>query len=130
MKRVLLITFFLFSGLVAQTPDPLSDSLRNESQPGPVIAKPILPVSDQWFSQDKFLHFYFSATIAGLSYHVYADQLKKNENQGKVISVSLTALVGLGKEIYDKKKKNHFSWKDLFWDGAGLAAGYLLFIQL
>jgi uncharacterized protein YfiM (DUF2279 family) len=130
MNRVLLLTLFLSTGLVAQAPDSLSDSLRNGPRPGSVFTKPILPVSDQWFSQDKFLHFYFSATIAGLSYHIYADQLKRDNNQGKVISVSLTALVGLGKEIYDKKKKNHFSWKDLFWDGAGLAAGYLLFIQL
>jgi len=101
-----------------------------EPQLGPVMVQPMVPVSDQWFSRDKFLHFYFSATIAGLSFHVYTDQMKRNETQGRVISVSLTALIGLGKELYDKKKKNQFSWKDLAWDGLGLAAGYLLFVQL
>jgi uncharacterized protein YfiM (DUF2279 family) len=130
VKRVLYLTLFLFAGLVAQAPDSLIDSLHIEPQSSLVLAKPIQPVSDRWFSQDKFLHFYFSATIAGLGYHVYADQMKRDEGSGKVISVSLTALIGLGKEIYDQKKKNQFSWKDLAWDGLGIAVGYLLFIQL
>lgn len=121
-------TFFsialFFSSLLAQTPDSLSDSL----QQGPKLNAAM--ASDKWFAQDKLLHFYFSATIAGLSYHVYTDQMKRDEDRGKIISVSLTALIGLGKELYDKKKKNQFSWKDLAWDGLGLTAGYLLFIQL
>ena len=125
-----LITVVLIFFLSPPAADSLPDSLRVEPPSSPTMTVPARPVSDQWFSQDKFLHFYFSATITGLGYHVYADRMKKDEDQGKVISVSLTALIGLGKEIYDKKKKNLFSWKDLAWDGLGIAAGYLLFIHL
>jgi uncharacterized protein YfiM (DUF2279 family) len=55
--------------------------------------------------------------------------LGKDEKKGKIYSISITALISIGKEIYDKKKKGHFSWKDLFWDGLGLTVGYLLFIH-
>jgi uncharacterized protein YfiM (DUF2279 family) len=130
MKRTLFLTAFLFSFLTAQAPDTLLDSLLSEPKLNPARATPVALASDKWFAQDKLLHFYFSATIAGLSYHVYADQMKRDGDRGKIISVSLTALIGLGKELYDKKKKNQFSWKDLAWDGLGLAAGYLLFVQL
>ena len=87
------------------------------------------PLSDQWFSGDKFLHFSACASICGLTYHFYANRLHRDEDRGKVYAISLTALAGLGKELYDKKKKNHFSWKDLFWDGLGLTAGYFLFVH-
>jgi uncharacterized protein YfiM (DUF2279 family) len=116
-------------------PEPLSpDSSRDSTATVPLICPAEIPArafsADPWFSADKYLHFYFSATLTGLGYHVYADRMNGDENRGKVISVSLTALLGLGKEIYDKKKKNLFSWKDLAWDGLGIAAGYLLFINL
>jgi uncharacterized protein YfiM (DUF2279 family) len=87
------------------------------------------PVRDAWFSQDKFLHFGACAAIPGLTYHLYVCRLNRDEHRGKIYSVSLTALAGVGKEIYDKKKNGHFSWKDLVWDGMGLIVGYLLFIH-
>jgi uncharacterized protein YfiM (DUF2279 family) len=124
MKWTLLAITLFFSSLTAQTVDSLADSLLQGPKHNAAMA------SDKWFAQDKLLHFYFSATIAGLSYHVYTDQMKRDEDRGRIISVSLTALIGLGKELYDKKKKNQFSWKDLAWDGLGLTVGYLLFIQL
>ena len=87
------------------------------------------PVNDGWFSQDKFLHFSVSAVLPGLTYYLYAYRLKRDEGLGKMYSISITALFGLGKEIYDKKKKGHFSWKDLFWNGVGLTVGYLVFVH-
>ncbi len=86
-------------------------------------------MKDTWFSQDKYLHSSTCAAISGFAYHFYVCRLEKEEKAGKFFSVSVTALIGIGKEIYDKKKKGHFSWKDLFWDGVGLAVGYLLFIH-
>lgn len=87
------------------------------------------PMRDDWFGQDKFLHFSASASITGLTYHVYVCRLNGDEDRGEVYAVSLTAVLGLAKEIYDKKRKDQFSWKDLFWDGLGLAAGYFVFVH-
>jgi uncharacterized protein YfiM (DUF2279 family) len=87
------------------------------------------PVKDRWFSGDKFMHFGVSAAIPGLTYYAYVYRLEQDETQGKIISVSLTGLIGLGKEIYDKKTKGHFSWKDLVWDALGLTAGYFIFVH-
>lgn len=89
----------------------------------------IEPLYDPWFSTDKILHFSASAAITGLTYHFYVNRLNRPEDRGEVYSVSLTALVGIGKELYDKRKKGYFSWKDLLWDGLGLAVGYFVFVH-
>ena len=86
-------------------------------------------VHDKWFSEDKFLHFSASAAISGFTYYVSLRHLDASEKRGKVYSISLTALLGITKEFYDKKKNGHFSWKDLFWDGVGLGVGYLVFVR-
>lgn len=86
-------------------------------------------LSDSWFGQDKILHFSAGFAIPGLTYHFYVCRLDGDEQRGKVYAVSLTALLAVGKEFYDKKKKGHFSWKDLAWGGLGLAVGYLVLIN-
>ena len=86
-------------------------------------------MSDPWFAQDKVLHFSAGFAIPGLTYHFYVCRLDRDEDRGKVYAVSLTALLALGKEFYDKKRTGRWSWKDLFWSGLGLAAGYLVFIH-
>lgn len=128
MNKLLLIFVFILLGF-AQGVDSLADSLTIKKEVLANIKTKVKPVGDKWFSQDKFLHAYFSASIPGLTYYVYTDRLKKDENLGKIYAISLTAIAGLGKEIYDKKRKGHFSWKDLCWDGVGLALGYFVFIH-
>jgi uncharacterized protein YfiM (DUF2279 family) len=86
-------------------------------------------IRDKWFSGDKILHFSAGFAIPGLTYHLYVCRLGRDEDRGKVYAVSLTALLALGKELYDKQKKGHFSWKDLAWSGAGLLVGYLTFVR-
>jgi uncharacterized protein YfiM (DUF2279 family) len=85
-------------------------------------------MTDPWFAQDKVLHFSAGFTIPGLTYHFYVCRLERDEDRGKVYAVSLTALLALGKELYDKKTKDRFSWKDLAWSGLGLVAGYFVFV--
>ncbi len=84
---------------------------------------------DDWFARDKFLHFSACAAISGFTYLFSIERLSRGETEGAAYSVSFTALVGLGKELYDKKHKGRFSWKDLLWDGAGLMVGYIAFIR-
>ena len=83
---------------------------------------------DSWTSQDKFLHGSASAVIEGVSFYVYSHRLNNPEISGRIYAISFTAAIGLGKEIYDKKRKGIFSWKDLFWDGVGIAVGYFAFV--
>lgn len=115
--------------LSAQTVDSRCDTT---STPGDTLT--ITPdmrkvVCDPWFGHDKVLHFSAGFAIPGLTYHFYVCRLAGDEERGKVYAVSLTALAALGKEIYDKKTKGLFSWKDLAWGGAGLIAGYMLFVH-
>ena len=86
-------------------------------------------MTDPWFAQDKVLHFSAGFAIPGLTYHFYVCRLERDEDRGKVYAISLTALLALGKELYDKKTTDRFSWKDLAWSGMGLAVGYLIFIH-
>jgi uncharacterized protein YfiM (DUF2279 family) len=120
---ILLGSFFV----IAQSQEfVLSQSIDSSSDS--IIDLGITPIKDKWFSGDKLLHFSASAAITGLTYHFYVNRLNRPEDRGRVYSVSLTALVGIGKELYDKKKKGYFSWKDLVWDGLGLAVGYFVFV--
>uniref|UniRef100_A0A7V0Z7K9 DUF2279 domain-containing protein n=1 Tax=candidate division WOR-3 bacterium TaxID=2052148 RepID=A0A7V0Z7K9_UNCW3 len=124
MKKILFLNLLFIVSVFAQDRDSLYDSLRYRLN----ISNNV-QTTDKWFSQDKFWHFSACASIVGLSYHTLVCRLKRDEEQGRIYSISFTALVGLGKEVYDKKKKGHFSWKDLCWDGAGLVVGYFAFIH-
>ena len=130
MNKYLILTFIILSFAAAQDQDPLEqDSVSLTYKIFNEKSNSGKKVHDSWFSSDKFMHFSLSAAIPGFSYYLYADRLNKKEEAGKIISVSLTALLGVGKELYDKKRRGHFSWKDLVWDGLGLAVGYLLFVH-
>lgn len=84
---------------------------------------------DPWFSRDKFLHSVASAGLTGLMYHGYAVRFHGDIQQGGVFSVSLTGFIGLSKELYDRDRGRTFSWKDLVWDGLGIAIGYFMFVR-
>ncbi len=95
----------------------------------PVYAMEKRNTSEPWFSRDKFLHFTASAALIGLGHHIYATRLHGDTQQAGVFSVSLTGLIAFSKELYDENQKGTFSWKDLFWDGLGIAVGYLVFVR-
>jgi uncharacterized protein YfiM (DUF2279 family) len=79
---------------------------------------------------DKFLHVAASASITGLSYHVYHCQYHNAVDRSIYFSLSLASASGIGKELYDAKiRKTRWSWKDIAADGVGIAIGYLLFIH-
>lgn len=84
---------------------------------------------EPWFSKDKFLHFSASAALSGLCFHVYAARLQGDIETGSLFSVSLTGLIGFSKELYDESRGGTFSWKDLIWDGLGIAVGYFVFVR-
>jgi uncharacterized protein YfiM (DUF2279 family) len=116
--------FWAISGLSLDT--PVSPFGMNECG-APVLQE--RGTSDPWFSRDKFLHFCGSAALSGLGYHVYATRLHGDTEQGGVFSVSLTGLIAFSKELYDQNRGGTFSWKDLIWDGFGIAVGYFVFVR-
>lgn len=125
------ITFVLclITATLEAPPDSLIDTtsaLCDTHELTPAMKK---VVRDPWFGQDKLMHFSAGFAIPGLTYHFYVCRLDRDEERGKVYAVSLTALAAFGKELYDLKKKKHFSWKDLAWGGLGLVAGYMLFVH-
>ncbi|GAB4335738.1 MAG: hypothetical protein Kow0037_16110 [Calditrichia bacterium] len=83
--------------------------------------------SDAWFGSDKAKHFVLSSvTTLFIAKHLQVAQgysSQKSQLTGAGISISL----GLVKEFRDRKRPgNHFCWKDLVADLAGISAGLLL----
>lgn len=85
-------------------------------------------LKDKWFTRDKFHHFSYSLGITGLSYHVYHCQFNNPNPGARYFAISIAALTGIGKELYDKYyKKSKISYKDLVADAAGIVTGVFLF---
>ncbi len=123
---IVFIIFSHFHPLLFEANFDFSDTLRSPS----LVAEfdfQKRPGLDPWFSEDKILHFYFSASLAGLVYHLTTDQANQEAGPSRIIAISVTSLVGVGKEIFDRQQKKVFSWKDLAWDALGIATGCLVF---
>ncbi len=71
---------------------------------------------DEWFSRDKFKHFFSSYIIYSFI----------RERQDKEISIPITFAIGLSKEIYDGFRKEKFSYKDLVWNVLGIGLGLII----
>lgn len=85
-------------------------------------------IEDNWIARDKALHIGASAAIVGLAHHSYHCQLRNPEGDSRVLAVSLSALCGIGKELWDlKTSPRGLSWKDLVADGVGILLGVALF---
>jgi uncharacterized protein YfiM (DUF2279 family) len=123
------ITLCLIVAALSGQEVPLSGDTLQQQDSLVIMPEMRKQITDPWFAYDKALHFAAGFAIPGLTYHFYVCRLERDEDRGKVYAVSLTALLALGKELHDKKTKNHFSWKDLAWSGMGLAVGYLIFVH-
>ncbi|MEO0293764.1 MAG: hypothetical protein ABIN61_06040 [candidate division WOR-3 bacterium] len=82
---------------------------------------------DDWFSEDKFLHFAHSAVISSSIYLITNNINRSNNKTSFYISFSISSLLGISKEIKDSKEKDNFaSYKDLVFDLAGILFGIFL----
>lgn len=80
---------------------------------------------DDWFGQDKLLHFSVSVGLAGAGYTGGA--LLFDTPQARWLTGAGVALgAGLGKELYDAGRGSIFSFKDLSWDVLGTGTGLAL----
>ena len=88
-----------------------------------------LPVNDRWFARDKALHFAISAVVQGTTHSV----LRANgfEYRDAAWTAGATTLVvGVGKELWDRRAGRAFSWKDLAADGVGGGTGAVVMAQV
>jgi len=88
-----------------------------------VLAFPL--AADGWFGADKMKHFFMSAFIQSMAYSS-ARAAGASHDGAFVSATAATVGFGIGREVYDGRVKKAFSYKDLVWDGAGLAAGIAL----
>lgn len=88
-------------------------------------------VKDRWIGFDKLHHFYYSASLTGLSYLAAHYMLKcdnGDKNLTRLISGSSVLTLGIVKELYDRTHSSTgFSYKDLTFDFIGVVSGLMLF---
>ncbi|RLC47553.1 MAG: hypothetical protein DRH57_03870 [Candidatus Cloacimonadota bacterium] len=83
--------------------------------------------TDRWLSKDKAAHFSTSVFLTYWQYNFYHQPLQMKKSQSIYLSVSITGLLGLLKEVRDSRQKNnYFSYKDLIYDILGCGFGYLI----
>jgi putative lipoprotein len=83
---------------------------------------------DAWFGPDKLQHFFTSAFVQSLGYGVLR---RAGADPGPAITGAsvVTAIVGVGKEVRDRRTKGEFSVRDLTWDAAGAGSASLLLVR-
>ena len=79
------------------------------------------PNPDPWFGTDKVRHFFTSAAVQGLGYGALRSA-DLDHPESLLGASALTAILGLGKELHDRRRGYGFSVRDLVWDAAGAAA--------
>lgn len=84
---------------------------------------------EPWFALDKAQHFVASAFIQG-STHGLLRATGLEYREASFAAAGVTATVGLGKELVDRRTKGQFSWRDLVADAAGAGAGAVIVRQL
>jgi putative lipoprotein len=83
---------------------------------------------DAWFGPDKLQHFFTSAFVQSVGYGVLR---RAGADRGPAITGAslVTAIVGVGKEVRDRRTKGEFSVRDLTWDAAGAGSASLLLVR-
>jgi uncharacterized protein YfiM (DUF2279 family) len=86
-----------------------------------VVAAQAAPRRDGWFGVDKVKHFFMSALVQSAAFSA-ARTVKLSRSNAHVVASVSTAVVGIGREVHDKRVGRPFSFKDLTWDAAGAAS--------
>lgn len=86
------------------------------------------PPPDGWWSADKLRHFFLSAFVQSVTYS--AARAARLDHAPSLASASAaTAVVGIGKELRDRRAGGPFSARDLVWDAAGAGAATALLVR-
>jgi putative lipoprotein len=81
--------------------------------------------ADAWLTRDKAQHFFLSAFAQSLGYGALRGA---GASHGAALAGAsvVTASLGVGKELRDRRVKGEFSLRDLTWDAAGAGSMTLL----
>jgi uncharacterized protein YfiM (DUF2279 family) len=79
---------------------------------------------DDWLGEDKLKHFAMSYMITTFSFA--AARTVTGHDASVTVGIAVAAAAGIAKEIYDKRDKRRFSFRDLLWDAAGITIGTLV----
>ena len=76
---------------------------------------------DKWIAIDKVQHFSYSCLVAlGIQY-ILVNKMEMDETYAMPVSLGLSFMAGITKEIQDRKSKNgFFSRRDLVANGLGI----------
>jgi uncharacterized protein YfiM (DUF2279 family) len=89
-----------------------------------------LHTQDKWLASDKAFHLASSAFIASGGFYLLHQEQHVERDKSLLISASVSLVIGIGKEIYDRKNPKHVaSWKDLAADVAGIGIAILILKQ-
>ena len=83
--------------------------------------------NDLWIAYDKFLHFSVSASIVLSTQYTLEQKMNYKTADAMVISVLVSSLNGILKELWDNKQPNGFiSKKDIVANIAGVLLGVFI----
>ncbi len=92
-----------------------------------LLSMPLLRAQFPWVADDKQMHFLGSAYLLYWNYHLNNQSFNYSHQQNIIMSVSLTSLIGIGKEFSDKYlKKTRFCWYDMAYNIAGITLGVII----
>jgi uncharacterized protein YfiM (DUF2279 family) len=123
----LAITLGYCNCLYAQKPSPnLLQDDRVNGAPDLNLTK----TQDKFFAPDKAQHLMGSLISTVFFYKIFEGPAGANSTDSKYLAGGLTLSIGISKEILDSSDlKNHFSWKDLIADIAGISLGFVIIKQ-
>ena len=85
--------------------------------------------NDPWFAIDKIQHFSYSCLIALGFQYVLVNKLNLKNKSAMPVSLGLSFIAGVTKEIQDEKSKNgFFSKRDLLANGMGLLLARIIIL--
>jgi uncharacterized protein YfiM (DUF2279 family) len=94
------------------------NGVPRDTLPEPVVAP------DRWLAEDKLRHFTLSFAATHMAYGAARTALEPHPATAG--AAALATLLGVGKELVDRRTGGPFSTKDLIWDVAGVALGVAL----
>lgn len=85
-------------------------------------------LNDRWFAEDKLKHFFTSLAATNIGYGGVR-LIGLEDNAGLIAAGAATTALGLWKEWRDTRQGGPFSYRDLAWDGLGIALGLMVAAQ-
>jgi uncharacterized protein YfiM (DUF2279 family) len=83
--------------------------------------------ADRWVGEDKLKHFAMSYVTTAFAYAGARSVMTADASTRSAIAAGIAA--GVLKEVYDHAHAKPFSARDLIWDVAGVALGYVIVKQ-